>query len=86
MPFAAPPTGVRIFYEVHGRGAPLLLVSGTGHDHAFWSGQLPLLGARFRCVVFDNRGVGKSSAPTSWAFPWGGTSRRSSRCATRSAS
>ena len=63
MPFAAPPTGVRIFYEVHGRGAPLLLVSGTGHDHAFWSGQLPLLGARFRCVVFDNRGVGKSSAP-----------------------
>ena len=63
MPFAEPSSGVEIFYETHGEGAPLLLVSGTGHDHAFWSGQLPALSADYRCVVFDNRGVGRSAAP-----------------------
>ncbi len=63
MPVATLSAGIDIFFEVHGEGAPLLLVSGTGHDHTFWSGQLPLLGAEYRCIVFDNRGVGRSSAP-----------------------
>ena len=41
----------------------MLLISGTGHDHSFWSGQLPLLSQHYRCIVFDNRGVGQSSTP-----------------------
>ena len=63
MPFVTLPSGVEIFYETQGEGPPLLLVSGTGHDHTFWSAQLPLLSADYRCIVFDNRGVGRSTAP-----------------------
>ena len=63
MPFVTLESGVEIFYETQGEGPPLLLVSGTGHDHTFWSAQLPLLSTDYRCIVFDNRGVGKSTAP-----------------------
>ena len=63
MPFVTLPSGVEIFHETQGKGPPLLLVSGTGHDHTFWSAQLPLLSTDYRCIVFDNRGVGKSTAP-----------------------
>lgn len=63
MPVAQAPGGVEIRYEITGEGPPLLLVSGTGHDRTFWSGQLPLFEREFRCVVFDNRGVGDSTAP-----------------------
>lgn len=63
MPKTKAPGDVEIFYEIRGEGPPLLLVSGTGHDHTFWSGQLPLFEQEFRCIVFDNRGVGSSSAP-----------------------
>lgn len=63
MPFVRSRLGADIFYEAQGEGPPLLLVSGTGHDHTFWSGQLPLLRADYRCIVLDNRGVGRSAAP-----------------------
>lgn len=55
--------GVEIFYRSEGAGPPLLLISGTGHDHQFWSGQLPFFTEEFRTLVFDNRGVGRSSVP-----------------------
>ncbi|MEE9256336.1 MAG: alpha/beta hydrolase [bacterium] len=63
MPTARAPGNVNLRYETGGEGPPLLLISGTGHDHTFWSGQLPLLEKEFRCIVFDNRGVGESDAP-----------------------
>ena len=63
MPFASRPGGLELYYEVHGDGPTLLLVSGTGHDHTFWFGQLPFFRARYRCVVFDNRGMGQSGVP-----------------------
>jgi pimeloyl-ACP methyl ester carboxylesterase len=63
MPVASAPGGVELRYETSGDGPPLLLVSGTGHDHTFWSGQLSLFEREFRCIVFDNRGVGASSVP-----------------------
>ena len=63
MPFVTLDSNIEIFYETWGEGSPLLLVSGTGHDHTFWSAQLPLLSGDYSCIVFDNRGVGKSTAP-----------------------
>ncbi|MBI3128800.1 MAG: alpha/beta fold hydrolase [Candidatus Tectomicrobia bacterium] len=63
MPIARVPGGPDIHYEVRGEGPPLLLVSGTGHDHTFWSGQFPLFEPGFRVIVFDNRGVGRSGVP-----------------------
>lgn len=63
MPMTPPRDGVSINYEVHGDGPPLILVSGTGHDLNFWSGQVPFFSTQFRTIVFDNRGVGASSVP-----------------------
>ncbi len=63
MPLTSPRNDVAINYEVHGEGPPLILVSGTGHDLGFWAGQVPHFSKSFRTIVFDNRGVGKSSVP-----------------------
>lgn len=63
MPVTNPHNGVTIRYESKGDGPPLLLISGTGHDLNFWSGQVPFFAARFQTIVFDNRGVGGSSVP-----------------------
>jgi pimeloyl-ACP methyl ester carboxylesterase len=63
MPTTKTRDGVAIHYEIHGDGPALLLISGTGHDLGFWSGQLPFFAPEFRTIVFDNRGVGGSSVP-----------------------
>ncbi len=63
MPLTPPRNDVAINYEIHGDGPPLILISGTGHDLEFWAGQVPHFSKSFRTIVFDNRGVGKSSVP-----------------------
>ena len=63
MPITKLRDGVALQYESHGNGPALLLISGTGHNLGFWSGQLPYFAPEFRTVVFDNRGVGGSSVP-----------------------
>jgi pimeloyl-ACP methyl ester carboxylesterase len=55
--------GIEIFYKVAGSGDPLLLIAGFACDHTIWSKVVPALAARYRVVVFDNRGVGQSSSP-----------------------
>ena len=54
---------VRLAYEVHGAGEPVVLVHGLGYDRFGW-GPLPgLLAQDFTVVTFDNRGVGDSDVP-----------------------
>lgn len=68
MPMTPPRDDVAIHYEISDEssgGAPLLLISGTGHDLTFWSGQIPRFANEFRTIAFDNRGVGQSSVPRS---------------------
>ena len=54
---------VRIAWERHGRGAPLLLIHGLGSARWGWEPVLPGLAERFDVVLFDNRGIGESDAP-----------------------
>ncbi len=60
MPFATVRDG-QLYYEVHGNGETLLLVTGLGGNASFWGAQLPRLARRFRVVVHDHRGSGQSS-------------------------
>jgi aminoacrylate hydrolase len=53
--------GETLYYEVHGEGPPLVLVSGLNGVGAFWKPQLAELGSRFTVVLHDHRGTGKSS-------------------------
>ena len=51
----------KISYHVIGKGKPLVLVSGLGTDHKTWIFQIPEFQKYFKVIVFDNRGIGKST-------------------------
>lgn len=56
--------GVRLYYEAHGEGTPLLLISGTGLNGEAWKlFQVPELSRSHRVVLFDHRGTGRSDRP-----------------------
>ena len=55
--------GVRIWWEEHGAGDPLLLIMGLGATLEWWNRLKPSLTPRYRTILFDNRGVGKSDVP-----------------------
>jgi aminoacrylate hydrolase len=50
-----------LYYEAHGTGEPLLLVSGLGGVASYWNPNLPALSARYRAIVHDHRGTGQST-------------------------
>jgi pimeloyl-ACP methyl ester carboxylesterase len=54
---------VRIAWERHGSGEPLLLIHGLGYARWGWEPVLPGLAERFDVILFDNRGIGESDAP-----------------------
>lgn len=57
--------GIDIYYEMHGKGEPLILISGLGGDHTFWQPSVEILASRFRVIIYDVRGSGKSAMPNS---------------------
>jgi len=56
-------SGVRIAWEEHGSGEPLLLIHGLGYARWGWEPLVSLLARHFRVILFDNRGIGESDAP-----------------------
>lgn len=50
-----------LYYEIHGEGAPVLLVAGLGGAGAYWQPQIAPFAKRFRTVVHDHRGTGQST-------------------------
>lgn len=56
---------VEIYYETQGSGEPVLLAPASWWPAATWNvGVVPILSRRFRTIVFDCRGTGRSSQPT----------------------
>jgi pimeloyl-ACP methyl ester carboxylesterase len=54
---------VRIAWERHGAGEPLLLIHGLGYARWGWEPVLEPLALSFEVLSFDNRGIGESDAP-----------------------
>jgi 3-oxoadipate enol-lactonase len=52
-----------LWYERRGSGEPLLLITGFGISGAVFEPVLDRYAERFSCIVFDNRGSGRSQAP-----------------------
>jgi len=60
MPFASV-AGVNLYYETHGEGSPLLLITGLGGSCRGWLAlQVPAFATAHRTVIYDHRGVGES--------------------------
>lgn len=55
--------GINISYQVHGRGHPLLLITGVGYCSWFCHKIVPDLAEHFQVITFDNRGAGDSDKP-----------------------
>src|ERR1044072_1495615 len=55
--------GVRIYWTEQGKGEPLLMIMGLGYSHDMWNRAAPVLAERYRIIMFDNRGVGRSDVP-----------------------
>ena len=55
--------GVRIYYEEHGTGEPLLLSYGIGGNAGMWQPNVAALAARYRLILWEPRGHARSEAP-----------------------
>lgn len=55
--------GLEMYYEERGTGAPLVCIAGLGAAHDAWAPVRGPLAEKFRVIVFDNRGVGRTRAP-----------------------
>jgi pimeloyl-ACP methyl ester carboxylesterase len=54
---------VRLYYEDHGQGLPILLSHGFGASTRMWQGQVEALQDAYRLVLWDMRGHGNSDSP-----------------------
>jgi non-heme chloroperoxidase len=58
-------TSIELYYEDHGSGPAVVLLSGWPLDSRSWEPQVhALLEAGHRVIAYDRRGFGKSSRPT----------------------
>ena len=51
----------RIYYEIQGKGEPLLLLHGHTLDRRMWRKQVDVLSQRYKVITIDFRGYGLSS-------------------------
>lgn len=55
---------IEIYYEIHGEGAPLILIMGFTGNTKWWNPRvIRTLANHFKTIIFDNRGVGQTDKP-----------------------
>ncbi len=54
---------INIYYEVHGKGEPLLLLADIAEDSQTWQFIVSNLSKHFQMILLDNRGSGRSDSP-----------------------
>jgi len=52
----------KIYYEIHGKGKPLVLIAGLASDSQSWITILPELSKHFKVIIFDNRTTGRTKS------------------------
>lgn len=56
--------GAKIYYEEYGKGQPLLLIHGNGGSIRDMGNQIGYFKSKYRVIIADNRGHGKSELKT----------------------
>jgi len=54
---------IELYYEIAGRGQPLLLIHGLGSSARDWELQVAFFSPEYRVVTYDVRGHGRSDKP-----------------------
>ncbi len=57
--------GVKLYYEVHGEGVPVVFTHGFAGTTWMWHQQAPVLSKKYKFIVWDMRGHGQSQSPPS---------------------
>lgn len=55
--------GIKLCYDIHGQGDPVILIHGFGDRKEHWRAQVGDLSKHFKVIRLDNRGSGKSDRP-----------------------
>ena len=55
--------GIKLCYDVHGNGEPVILLHGFSDRKEHWRAQVGDLSNHFKVIRLDNRGAGKSDRP-----------------------
>ncbi len=56
--------GIKMYYEIFGKGEPLLLIHGGSASIESWFNQIPELAKNFRVIAPDSRGHGRTQDST----------------------
>jgi pimeloyl-ACP methyl ester carboxylesterase len=54
---------IKICYDIHGEGNPVILIHGFSDRKEHWRAQVGVLSQHFKVIRMDNRGAGKSDHP-----------------------
>ncbi|MFX0188317.1 MAG: alpha/beta fold hydrolase [Candidatus Hodarchaeota archaeon] len=54
---------IKICYEIHGKGYPIIFIHGYGAKKETWIAQIGALSEKFKVIILDLRGTGKSDRP-----------------------
>jgi esterase len=63
MPYAQLPD-IRLYYEDHGTGDPILCIHGTSSSAIAWGDDIEALSRLGRVIIYDRRGCTRSDRPT----------------------
>ena len=55
----------KLYYEIAGKGEPLVLIHGSFGDRRFWDLQFNALSKKYKVIRYDIRGYGRSALPDS---------------------
>jgi pimeloyl-ACP methyl ester carboxylesterase len=53
--------GIKMYYEIYGAGAPMVLIHGNGGNVASMGNQIEYFKSKYKIIVADSRAQGKSS-------------------------
>jgi pimeloyl-ACP methyl ester carboxylesterase len=55
---------LNVYYEVEGKGFPLIMVMGLGGNKDWWGPPLvSAISKKYKTIIFDNRGTGRTDTP-----------------------
>jgi 3-oxoadipate enol-lactonase len=62
MPFSDV-NGIKIYYEIHGKGEPVIFGNGVFSNTKGWVYQVPIFSKEYQVILYDMRGQGQSDKP-----------------------